>query len=224
MKNTMTRPPAIYPLILCLAAGALSFMPAALSAAEAPATPAARLEAARSELATTRTNIVLTLEQLDLLRKAGDPHGQAQGFVDQLAAMKERAKLTQDRVHQMTARGDAYFAEWETETSAISDPEARKQAEAVRAQRKKTYDLIKLNLQQAGKNFTPLLAELEQIKTLLEGERSKEKIAEAKELFSQANWNCVSVQRALMNAEAQLDTLGATPGKGTPATGNQNQG
>jgi len=166
--------------------------------ADTPATSserAARLETARAEMALTRSNIVLTLDQLDQIRHADDPHAQFERFVEQLEKMKERAKLTQERGQAMKAKGDAYFAD----PAAGGDP--------TQAQRKAAYDRIVQQMQLARTNFTPLLAQLEQIKTLLEGERSKEKIAEAKELFMQANWRCVSVQRALMEAEGGLNKL-----------------
>jgi hypothetical protein len=193
-------------VISAAAAAVLWLTPA--SAAEPPtqpATPAARLEAARAEIALTRSNIVFTLEQLDNIRRAENPQAQFQKFVEQLASMKERAKLTQERAQLMKSRGDAYFAQWEAPGTA--DPEARRQAEAAQAKRKTSYDLIIQQMQLAGTKFRPLTAQLEQIKTLLEGDRSKEKIAEAKELFTQANWNCVEVQRALMRTETELGFL-----------------
>ena len=193
--------------VISAAAAALLWLTPA-PAAEAPAqptAPAARLEAARAEIALTRSNIVFTLEQLDNIRRAENPQAQFQRFVAQLASMKERAKLTRERAQLMRTRGDAYFAQWEAPTTA--DPEARRQAEAAQAKRKTSYDLIIQQMQLARTKFQPLLAQLDQIKSLLEGDRSKEKIAEAKELFTQANWNCVEVQRALMRTETELGFL-----------------
>jgi hypothetical protein len=176
---------------------------------------AARLEAARAEIAVTRSNIVLTLEQLDQVRHVNNPQAQFQRFVEQLAAMKERAKLTQERAQAMKAKGDAYFADWEVKTGALTDASARQQAAKARTQRKATYDQIIQQMQTARSDFTPLLKELEQIKALLEGERSQERVAAAKDLFTKANWHCVNVQRALMTTEQKLDSLAADfSGKG----------
>jgi hypothetical protein len=172
-----------------------------------PSTPAARLETARAELALTRSNIVFTLEQLDNIRRADNTQAQFERFVAQLASMKERAKLTQERAQLMKSKGDAYFADWETKVGAIADPGARRQAEAVHAKRKTSYDVIIQQMQLARTKFEPLLSQLEKIKALLEGDRSKEKIAAAKDLFAQANWNCVEVQRALMRTENELGFL-----------------
>jgi len=199
-----------------------AFSPAGTLAADLPAKPAeraARLESARAEIALTRSNIVLILEQLGQIRHAEDPRAQFQRFVDQLTKMKERAKLTQERAQLMKRRGDAYFAEGEALSGTISDPVARGQAEAAYANRKAAYDQIILQMQLAGKNFKPLLAELENVKTLLQGERSQERIVAAKDLFMQANWHCVSVQRTLMAAERDLDSLAtdfSTHGQSTP--------
>jgi hypothetical protein len=196
----------VKPVIFAAAAAVLWLTPApAAEPPGQPTTPAARLEAASAEIALTRSNIVLTLEQLDNIRRAENPQAQFQRFVEQLASMKERAKLTQERAQLMKSRGDAYFAQWEA--PATADPEARRQAEAAQAKRKTSYDLIIQQMQLAGTKFRPLVAQLEEIKSLLGGERSKEKIAAAKDLFTQANWNCVEVQRALMRTETELGFL-----------------
>jgi len=210
--------------IILTAVATLSLAPArAADSPPQPATPALRLEIVRGEIALTRSNIVLTLEQLDNVRRADDPHAQFQRFVEQLANMKERAKLTRERTQLMKSKGDAYFAEWEAQAGAIADPDGRRQAQAARAKHKVSYDLVTQHMQLAHTNFTPLLAELEQIKTLLEGERSKEQIAAAKDLFTQANWHCVSVQRALMRTEDELHVLAtdlAGKEQGGPAARN----
>jgi len=189
---------------------AFSLIPAlAADLSPKPATPAGRLESARAEIALTRSNIVETIQQLDQVRQAADPQAQFRQFVEQLAKMKARAKLTQERAQLMKSKGEAYFADWEAQAAAISDPEARRQAEGAHAKRKIAYDTIVEQMHLARTNFTPLLAELEQIKTLFEGEHSKENIAAAKDLFMRANWHCVDVQRALMATERELNSLAA---------------
>jgi Protein of unknown function (DUF2959) len=183
-----------------------------IRAADQPLTPeagAARMEAARTEIAITRTNIVQTLEQLDQIRSAADPHAQFQKFTAQLTRMEERAQLARERAQAMKTRADAYFADWEAQIGGIQDVERRKQVEASYAKRKKSYDRITRFMQQAGKDFKPLLSSLTEIKTLLEGERSQEKVAAAKNLFRRANWDCTDVQRSLMEAEREFDNLAA---------------
>ncbi len=178
----------------------------------APLTPeaaAAKMETARMEVAITRSNIVQTVQALDLVRHSADPRAQFQKFTEQLARMAERANTTRERALAMKSRGDAYFADWEVRITGISDPERRKDAEASYANRKKSYDRITKFMQQAGKDFKPLLASLQEIQRLLEGERSPEKIAAAKDLFMRANWRCTDVQRSLMQVEVEFELLAA---------------
>ena len=101
MKNTEYAS-AIGRSIMIAAVAALSFVWG--RAADTPASPAervAKLESAKAEIGLTRRNIVLTLEQLDQVRHVEDPHAQFPKFVAQLANMKERAKLTQERAQLM---------------------------------------------------------------------------------------------------------------------------
>jgi transketolase len=189
-------------LIIALGMGSLTLA----LAADPPAKPvetAANLEAFRAEIALTRSNIVLTLEQLDLMRHSEDPHAQYQKYVEQLAKMKEMAKVTRERAQLMKKKGDAYFADWENRT------DNNRPTEATLSKRKASYDMIISLMQQARENFGPLIDRLEKIKTLLEGERSKEKVAAAKDHFMEANWRCADVQRALMMIEGRLDSLAA---------------
>ena len=186
-----------------------AFTPAA-SAADTNATAAAsaaQLETTRDEIAVTRSNLVQTLADLDALRHTSDPQSQFKVFVAQLAVMQQRAKLTRERAQAMETKGDAYFSEWESRNVRLANDGDRAAAEAARLKRKKSYDLIKRYQEQARTNFTPLIDELEQIKTLLSSDGSQEKIKEARDLFEEANWHCVTVQRALINMENQLDIL-----------------
>ena len=189
-----------------------TFSTPSVLAADQPLTPeqgAARMEAARTEIAITRTNIFLTLEQLDMVRHSADPHAQFRKFAEQLARMEERAKFTRERALAMKSKGDAYFADWEARIGGIQDPERRQEAEASLAQRQKSYDRITKFMQQAGKDFKPLLAALKEIEKLLAGERSLEKLAAAKDLFMRANWRCTDVQRSLMQVELEFELLAA---------------
>jgi hypothetical protein len=140
--------------------------------------------------------------------------------------MEARAQLTRERALAMKAKGDAYFADWEAQIAGIQDPEKRKQLEANYAKRKKSYARIIESMQEAGKNFTPMLSELKEIQKLLEGERSQEKVAAAKELFRRANWQCEDVQRSLMTVEREFDSLAddfAVKNHSAPSSGKDNQ-
>ena len=221
MKNINNRCNAVLVTGLAVIVAVMTSAPLIRAADQSP-TPeaaAARMEAARTEIAITRSNIVQTLQQLDAIRSAADRQAEFQKFTGQLARMEERAKLTRERAQAMKTRSDAYFADWEAQIAGIQDPARRQEVEANYARRKKSYTQITRFMQKAGTDFKPLLSALKEIQTLLEGERSQDKVAAAKELFRRANWACVDVQRSLMQVELELEILAVDfAGKGTPAS------
>jgi hypothetical protein len=171
----------------------------------------ARMEAARADVMTLRSNIFLTLVALDNVRGERQPNGpQYQAFTNQLGRMEELARAMGKRTDEMKKRGDAYFADWEATSTTIQNPEQRQRAEQKFAERKKSYDAIGKFMQEAKANFFPFVQELTSIKQRLEGTRDEKSIAEAKDLFMKANWHSIDVQRALMETEQELDNLGVS--------------
>ena len=178
-----------------------------LTSAEAKA----RMEAARDEAANVRSNIFLTLLQLDRVRGERDPqHPQFQVFTNQLASMEQLAKAFGKHAEEMKQKGSMYFADWEARADAIQNPEARERAKAHFAERRSSYDAINRFMQDARSNFMLFITALTEIKTIGEAQPDPKGIARAKELFMQANWRCIDVQRALMGMEEEFDNLAAS--------------
>jgi hypothetical protein len=181
----------------------------ASEAALKPGEAKAKMEAARLDIATLRSNIFLTLVELDQVRRAENRQTQLQRFGLQLTNMVGQVKLIATRARAMQEKGDAYFADWEARTGEIQDPEKRASAESRYAARKRSYDRITVNLQEARANFEPLLSDLSQIQKLLEDRPDPAKVAAAKNVFMHANWRCIDVQRSLMEVEAEFTFLAA---------------
>ena len=174
-------------------------------------TGAARMEAARAEVVNVRSNIFITLVDLDQVRGHREPgNAQFQAFTNQLARMEQLARALGKRAEEMRQRGPAYFADWEASTATIQQAELRQKAQERYAERKRSYDNINRCMQDARKNFVPFVQELTTIKGVLERPLSPEQIAMAKDLFMRANWHCIDVQRALMEIEMELDELAAS--------------
>jgi len=178
----------------------------------------ARMEAARDEVANVRSNIVLTLVELDRVRGERDPqHPQFQVFTNHLAQMKVLAKAFGKRAEEMKQKGDAYFSSWEERTAAIQNPEARQRAEKRFDERKQAYDAINNFMQDARTNYIAYVGYLDEIQAVLERGTDPQSIAAAKELFRKANWRSIEVQRALMNIEEQFELLAASFAQDEPA-------
>ncbi len=171
------------------------------------------MEAARDEVGNVRSNIFITLVELDKLRGERDPAcRQYQVFTNQLTRMETLAKALGKRAAEMKEKGSAYFAEWEARTAAIQNADLRRHAEQRYNERQSSYNSITQFMQDARRNFIPFLEDLQSIKTIFEGAHDQKSIYQAKELFRQANWRCLDVQRALLEIEAEFDRLAASFG------------
>jgi hypothetical protein len=190
-------------------AGLVPTWAAPQEAAFKPGEAKAKMDAARLEIATLRSNIVQTLVQLDKVRNPENRPAALEEFGTQLTRVEAQAQATAERARAMKQKGSAYFAQWEARTAEIQDPAKRQSAESRYTVRKRSYDSIVRNLQEARRNFDPLISSLTQIQRLLEAKPDAGQIAAAKDLFMHANWRCMDVQRSLMEIEAEFTFLAA---------------
>lgn len=167
------------------------------------------MEAAALEIATLRSNIVETLVQLDRVRNPQNRQANFQEFGRSLTSLENQVQRTAERARVMKRNTGVYFAEWEARTAEIQDPAKRRSAESRYGARKRSYESIVTNLQEARRNFDPLLSSLKQIQIILENSPDAGQIAAAKDLFMRANWRCLDVQRSLMATEAEFTFLAA---------------
>ncbi len=172
----------------------------------------ARMQAARDEVGNVRSNIFLTLLELDRVRADRDPaHPQFVVFTNQLSRMEALARAFGKRAEEMKQRGNAYFADWEARTPTIQNAELRRQAEDRYSERKAAYDEISRFMQDARKHFLAFVEELTALQTMfLSGERDSKTIGRAQDSFMRANWRCIDVQRALMEIETRFERLAAS--------------
>jgi hypothetical protein len=204
-------------LLLLLAAGSASIFWAAADGSALAQTAEKRLEgqggkermeAVRLEVANVRSNVFLTLVELDRVRgERGPDRPRFRAFTAQLATMQDIAKAFAARAEEMKRKGAAYFQDWEAQG---------KQSDPRYAERKEAYEAINRFMQDARGSFVDFVAILREIKSLLEVEPNPASIAKAKDLFGKANWRCIDVQRALANMELQLDRLGESFAKDEP--------
>lgn len=183
------------------------------NAAETLAKPGegkAKMEAARLEIGALRTNIFLTLSLLDQARNAETPQVREalyQQFDVQFTNMIQQVSLTGERARVMKQKGETYFADWEARTAEITDPEKRKQAESRYEVRKRSFDRLVEDLQQARSNFEPMLADLRQMQQLLRENPDVLKAAAARDVFMRANWRGMDVRRFLEETEVEFQFL-----------------
>jgi chromosome segregation ATPase len=195
--------------MVALAVGSPSDLRAADSADRAQETKA-KIDAARAESAKIRTQVGVTLEELNRMQKDSvELRAQFELYAKELARMEEQARVTGERVSQMSEKGRAYFQAWEDSIKTISNQEIREQAEKRYAKRTQSYDKIVKAMTAARDQMKPFMSDLNDLKTLFDNELSRESVKSAGKLIKQANWHGADVVESLKDVETELDRVSA---------------
>jgi chromosome segregation ATPase len=196
--------------MVALLALALAPMPRALAAdsADRAQEAKAKIDSARTEVAKIRSQVALTLEELNRLRKENvELRSQFQLFTQELAKMEEQARVARDRAVSMGEKGQAYFQAWEDSIKTIVNKDIREQAQKRYEKRVKSYNKIAKAMTEAGDELKPFMSNLNDIKKLLDSELSRESVKSASNLIKQANWHGADVTESLKDVETELDRV-----------------
>jgi hypothetical protein len=170
----------------------------------------ARMDTTRTEVAKIRTQVALTLEELNRLQKDSvELRPQFEKYAKELAKMEEQAKIARDRVLSMEAKGLAFFKAWEDQIQTISNADIRNQAQKRYDKRVKSYNKIVKAMTDARDELKPFVSDLNDVRKMLDSELSRSSVASAKNLIRQANWHGEDVVESLKDVETELDRVSA---------------
>jgi chromosome segregation ATPase len=207
MKASIER--ALLAAGLTTALAAASIAPAADSA-EGAAMVSEKIQSLRSGCAQGRTQIMLTLEELNRLLAPGvELRPQFERFKAELGKLEQQAATARERATMMKEKGESFFGDWEEKIRSIQNEDIRKEAANRLAKRKKSYDRIIATMQDAKQELVPLLADLNDIRTLLDGELSATSVASTKSLIRKATYHGTDAKESLMDVEQELDRVTA---------------
>jgi len=202
-------------LLTLTASLALALLPtssvfAAAESAEQAQEARAKIDASRNEVAKIRNQVGLTLEELNRLQKDSvELRPQFELFTKELSKMEAQAKVAQERVMQMSEKGQAYFQSWEDSIKTIANKDIREQAQKRYDKRTKSYAKIITAMTEARDELKPFMSDLNDIKKLLDAELSRESVKSASKLVKQANNHGGDVVEALKDVETELDRVSA---------------
>jgi chromosome segregation ATPase len=193
---------------------ALAVVPAGVAFSADSAVEAAivksKIQNLRSGCAQGRNQIALTLEELSRLLAPGvELRPQFDRFKAELAKLEGQAASAREKAAEMRERGQTFFADWEAQVKSIQNEKIRESAASRMEKRKKSYGRIIASMQEAKDQFAPFMSDLNDIKTLLEGELTAQSVASAKDLIKKANYAGSDVQEALVDVEKELDRVSA---------------
>lgn len=182
----------------------------AADSAERASAAREKIEALRAECARVRNQTLLTMEELKRLTVKGvELRPQCDKFKAELIKMEEQAKITSDRAQSMKEKGAEAFQAWEQEVKAINNADIRKEAEKRYENRKKSYDKILKAMQEAKEELVPFLADLNDIRKLLDSELTEKTVAATRNTIRSADWRGEDVRNSLADVEKELDRVAA---------------
>jgi chromosome segregation ATPase len=169
-----------------------------------------KIQSLRSGSAQGRNQVTLTLEELNRLQAPGvELRPQFERFKAELVKLEAQAASARERATAMKEKGQAFFADWEEQVKSIQNENIRDAAADRLEKRKKSYGRIIASMQDAREELVPFLSDLNDIKTLLDGELTPQSVASAKNLIKKANWAGGDVREALVDVEKELDRVTA---------------
>jgi chromosome segregation ATPase len=168
----------------------------------------AKIDSVRTEVAKVRNQVALTLEELNRLRNDNiDLRTQFQVYSQELGKMEQQANVARDRAARMGQKGQDYFQAWEDTIKSISNEDIRAQAQKRYDKRVSSYNEIVKAMTAARDELKPFMSDLNDIKTMLDSELSRESVKSASNLIKQANWHGAEVVDSLKDVEKELDRV-----------------
>ena len=134
-------------------------------------------------------------------------------FTTELAKMEEQAEVGRERADAMAQQGKAFFQAWEQQIGAIANPKIRQQAQSRYGQRTKSYHKILAAVAEVRQFAPQWLSDLNDPKTLLSSELTRESVASAADLIKKSNFLGSDVVEALKDVETELDRVAAEMAK-----------
>jgi uncharacterized protein YhaN len=86
-------------------------------------------------------------------------------FVTKLDKLESTRSDTRSRAEKMEANGDEYFRKWEEELGTLKNESIRKVSMQRRTELNEAYQKIKEQMKNAGKEFTPYINDLRDLKS-----------------------------------------------------------
>jgi uncharacterized phage infection (PIP) family protein YhgE len=195
---------ALLPLIAFVAAAALQ---SCASSGHDQATETA------SKMTDLRTAVVMTKEAIvpvsasltDLLKDNTDAKSAYDRFVKSSDALVDATKKTQTVLGDIRAQGSAYFAEWEKQNAAITDPGIKKASDERRADLSKKLDGLTKEMSDVAATYPPYLQRIKDARTFLSNDLTKAGIKSMDSTISHLINEGGEVSKALDGVIKELD-------------------
>jgi chromosome segregation ATPase len=166
-----------------------------------------------NKMTSLRTAIVATRDQVgvvstsltELTKENVDAKTAFNSFSAASDKLNEETKKTQDILRDLRAQGAAYFAEWQKQNAAITDPDIKKAADERRAEMTKNLDGVTKSMDEAAALYPPYLARIQDAKTFMSNDLTKNGIKTIDSTLNHLVKEGSEVQKALDSVVKNLD-------------------
>ena len=172
---------------------------------------------AEVEAIVTQTELTLTSLSNLVYNPAADLVPQYKAFAGATKKLGSLSDSVDKKAQEMRERAEAYFAEWDTGMTNISNPDLRETSEARRAEVSGAFDEVAESLGKSKEAFDPFLSNLKDIQQVLELDLTLGGIESIQKIATTAIAHGEDLRAALTDAAGDIRDLSAAMSSQGPA-------
>jgi chromosome segregation ATPase len=135
---------------------------------------ATKMSSLRSAIVATKDQVNAVSASLTELTKENVDSKTAFGqFTKSTDKLADETKKTTEILRDLRAQGAAYFAEWQKQNAAITDPDIKKAADERRADLTKSLEGVTKSMDEAAALYPPYLSRIQDAKTFMSNDLTK---------------------------------------------------
>lgn len=177
---------------------------------EKGAKTASGLKASAERIEATRTKVDELLASLNDLstKPAPDLRPQYTRFSSAVDEVDSMAKAVAKSADDMTAKGQDFFEEWDTELATINNEDIKARSQQRKEAVAASFESVKANFQQVKATFQPYMSKLKDIQVALKIDLTKAGLEAVKPDIAKANQDVVPLKHAVGKLVSEFKTLG----------------
>lgn len=191
----------------------------------------AKTPKAENEVATESINGVLdqlnasqgevdkVIAAIDQLQQPGDMKTAFANYTASVESIRKAGERVRDRREAMQAKRDEYIARWQKDLETIQNPEVKAALAERKARVAENYDRIKVEAETVRNDYTPFLANLEEIRKALSLDLTTAGVTALKKPLDQARVDGDKLKASVAKLRGELEKIvGAMAPATAPAT------
>jgi chromosome segregation ATPase len=177
------------------------------------------VDQAAAEVGATITNLDATVAALNELveRPAPDLNPQFKTYTTNLGMLETSAGKVRDLAATMDTKSQEYFLQWDTQIATVQDEDIRERSEDRKKTIEANFNKIKNEYAEVRNEFKPLLADLQDIRTVLTTDLTVDGLKSINKTVKKVDDESKDVKESLQEMEKRFHDLGVKLSRTGPA-------